>query len=73
MSKEKSPGEFFKEARLKKGWTQKELAEKTGLHWNTIAKIERNVNKPDSESVFKLLEALGIEPSPDLLKKLLSS
>lgn len=72
MSKEVSPGDFFKEARLKKGWTQEELAKNAGLGQNTYPKIERNENKPDAASVFKLLDALGIKQSPELLKMLLN-
>lgn len=72
MNKELSPGDFFKEARLKKGWTQEELANKAGLGQNTYPKIERNENKPDPASVFKLLDALNIKQTPELLKLLLA-
>lgn len=69
-SKDVSPGEFFKEARIKKGWTQDELAEKAGLGQNTYPKIERDENKPEPATVFKLLDALDIEQTPELLKML---
>ncbi len=63
MSKAKTPGEIFKEARLKKGWTQVEVGKKAGLGKNTYPKIERDVNKPDRESIGKLMKVLDIESS----------
>ena len=62
MSKAKTPGEILKEARLKKGWTQDELAKKAGLGQNTYPKIERGVSKPDPASIKKLLKVLDIKP-----------
>lgn len=69
MSKAKTPGEILKEARLKKGLTQDELAKKAGLGKNTYPKIERGISKPDSSSIKKLLKVLDIRPSdiPHLL------
>lgn len=69
MSKSKTPGEILKEARLKKGWTQDELAKKAGLGKNTYPKIERDISKPSSESIKALVKVLDIDPSkiPDLL------
>ncbi len=63
MSKAKTPGEIFKEARLKKGWTQVEVGKKAGLGQNTYPKIERGVTKPDRASIAALVKALDIEPS----------
>lgn len=63
MSKDKTPGEIFKEARLKKGWTQVEVGKRAGLGQNTYPKIERDVNKPDRESIGKLVKVLDINPS----------
>jgi transcriptional regulator with XRE-family HTH domain len=69
MSKAKTPGEILKEARLKKGWTQDELAKKAGLGKNTYPKIERDISKPSPESIKRLVKVLGIDPSkiPHLL------
>jgi len=69
MSKPKTPGEILKEARLAKGWTQDELANKAGLGKNTYPKIERGISKPDPLSIKKLLKVLDIKPSdiPHLL------
>lgn len=63
MSKAKTPGEIFKEARLNKGWTQVEVAEKAGLGDNTYPKIERDISKPSPESIKKLVKVLDIDPS----------
>lgn len=63
MSKAKTPGEIFKEARLKKGWTQVQVAERAGLHWNTVAKIEREQQKPDFSTIKKLARVLNINIS----------
>lgn len=69
MSANKTAGQILKEARLKKGLTQVEVADKADIHPNTYAKIERGENKPSSESVGKLIKVLGIESSkiPNLL------
>ncbi len=63
MSAAKTPGEIFKEARLKKGWTQDEVTKRAGLGKNTYPKIERGVNKPDRDSIGKLMKVLDIDPS----------
>lgn len=54
-------GKVLKEARLKKGLTQGELAEKSGIHPNTYARIERDEQEPGFETVKKLAKALGLK------------
>ncbi len=50
-----------KEFRNQKGWSQQKLAEKTGLSFNTITKIEQGVgNSPTLKTLLKLADALGI-------------
>jgi len=50
-----------KECRKKKGWTQQKLAEKTGLSFNTITKIEQGIgDSPTLKTLLKLSEALEI-------------
>lgn len=61
MSKSKTIGAIFKEARLKKGLTQVEVAEKAGLHWNTIAKVEREEQEPEFATIKKIAKVLGID------------
>ena len=63
MSINKSAGQIFKEARVKKGLTQIELAKESGVYWNTIAKIERGIQVPKSETSEKLAKVLGLKSS----------
>ena len=60
---------ILKEARLKQGLTQVEVAERAGMHSNSYAKIERGESRPETESLGKLVKALKIDPSriPELL------
>lgn len=46
--------------RMELGWTQKELAEKVGLHQESIARIENGGTVPRLDTVFKLAVALGM-------------
>ena len=63
MTTSKTAARIFKEARLKRGLTQVEVANKADLHFNTYAKIERGISKPSPRSIKKLIEALDIESS----------
>jgi len=50
-----------KECRKQKGLTQQKLAEKTGLSFNTITKIEQGIgDSPTLKTLLKLSEALEI-------------
>lgn len=60
MTAQKSAGQIIRNARRKKNLTQVQLAEKIGVHPNTIARIERGVQKPNFSTVKKLATALGI-------------
>ena len=51
----------IKECRKQKGWTQQKLAEKTGLSFNTITKIEQGIgDSPTLKTLIKLTDALGV-------------
>lgn len=63
MSTSKTPGQILKEARLKKGLTQVEVAKKAGMGENTYPKIERGVSKPSPESIKRLMKVLDIDSS----------
>jgi transcriptional regulator with XRE-family HTH domain len=63
MSKAKTTGAIFKEARLKKGLTQVEVAEKAGIHWNTVAKVEREEQEPEFATIKKISKVLGVDIS----------
>jgi DNA-binding XRE family transcriptional regulator len=63
MSKAKTIGAIFKQARLEKGLTQVEVAKKAGIHWNTVAKIEREEQKPEFATIKSIAKVLGIDIS----------
>ncbi len=46
--------------RDEKGWTQKQLAEASGIHTNTIARLERGEHEPAWPLVLALAKALGV-------------
>lgn len=46
--------------RVELGWTQKQLAERVGLHQESIARIENGGTVPRLDTVFKLASALGL-------------
>jgi len=50
-----------KECRKKKGWTQQKLAEKAGLSFNTITKIEQGIgDSPTLKTLIKLADVLEV-------------
>jgi transcriptional regulator with XRE-family HTH domain len=51
----------LKQLRKKTGWSQQKLAEKAGLSYNVITKIEQDVaKKPTIQTMIKLADAFGI-------------
>lgn len=56
----KSAAKLVKDARVAKGLTQTELAKKTGVHSNTIAKIEQGIQQPSYPTIKKLSKVLDI-------------
>ena len=51
----------LKELRKKAGWSQQKLAEKAGLSYNTITKIEQGVaTKPTIQTMIKIADAFKI-------------
>jgi DNA-binding XRE family transcriptional regulator len=61
MSTNKSAAQLFKDARLKKGLTRVELANKAGVYTNTYYKIERGEQKPSYPNIKKLAKALDLD------------
>lgn len=68
----------LKELREAAGLTQKELAEKAGLHLGGVFKLEQGVNEPSWATVRALTRALGVDckafdtdakPQPETPKK----
>ena len=51
----------LKEARIKKGYKQEELAALVGKSKNVISNWERGDNKPDADTLFKLCDILDVD------------
>jgi transcriptional regulator with XRE-family HTH domain len=49
--------------RIELGWTQKELADKVGVHQESVARIENGGTIPRLDTVFRLALALGMKLS----------
>ena len=54
-------GEAVLSARAKKGYTQKQLSEATGIDQSDISKIERGVANPSISTLNKIAMALGMQ------------
>jgi len=53
--------ERLKELRNKAGWSQQQLAEKAGLSYNVITKVEQGAAKnPNIQTIIKLADAFGL-------------
>ena len=51
----------IKELRKKAHWSQQKLAERAGLSYNTITKIEQGAaTKPTIQTMIKIADAFGI-------------
>lgn len=55
-----SIGLRIREARLKKGYSQKELADTSGICIMYISEIERGIKMPSLNTFIKIVEALDI-------------
>jgi len=63
----KNIGKRIKNLREKRHLTQENLAEKAGISQDYLGKIEVCINRPGLKTIFKLAEAMGVEPY-ELLK-----
>ena len=51
----------LKELRAGKGWSQQKLAEKAGLSFNAVTKIEQGLAKhPTLKTLIKIADAFGV-------------
>jgi len=55
-------GDVIRDTRLRLGYTQSQVAEKTGVEVRTIMHIENGKTNPTWEVVFPLIRALEIDP-----------
>lgn len=58
-------GTKIKLERVKRNWSQEELAEKADLSKNSVGAIERGTSSPTVETLAKIADAFGI-PLNDL-------
>jgi len=56
-------GKKIRQLRLAKGWTQEELAERTGLHSTYVGGVERGERNLGLDNILKIARALGEHPS----------
>jgi len=56
---ELSLGEYIRRLRKKKGWQLSTLAEKTGLSYHHLSRIENDSSVPGADSVALIADALG--------------
>jgi transcriptional regulator with XRE-family HTH domain len=63
MNSQQKIGKNLRNARLKAKFTQKELAEKAGVHVNYYARLERGEENPSLETLKKLTKILKIKSS----------
>jgi transcriptional regulator with XRE-family HTH domain len=54
-------GKRIRQLRLKKGWTQEQLAERTNRHWTYIGGIERGERNVTLQVIADIARALGVE------------
>lgn len=53
-------GQRIRESRIKKGYTQQELADRAGIGVVYISEIERGIKMPSLNSFIKIIDALGV-------------
>jgi len=56
-------GQNLKQARLKAGLTQLQMAKKSGVDRATISLIENDREQPRTDTILKLARVLGLSPS----------
>lgn len=63
MSSQNQFGKKIRKTRIVSGMTQKQVADKAGLHVNYIARIERGEENPTYETIEKIVKALKVKSS----------
>lgn len=54
-------GRRVKELRGERGWTQAELAERAGLKFQAVSRLERGGQSPTITTLQKIADAFGVE------------
>lgn len=58
-----SIGNYIKDLRLSKGWSQRQLATKADISNSTLSRLEKNETRPTIEILVSIANALDIDPS----------
>lgn len=53
-------GKVFKDCRKESGLSQKEVAEKLGIHQSNISDWENNISRPDYEKLIELARIYNV-------------
>ena len=53
-------GKFFKECRKESGLSQKEVAERLGIHQSNVSDWENNISRPDYEKLIELANIYNV-------------
>lgn len=61
MSSHVTFGKNLRKARIAANLTQKQVAQKAGLHVNFYARVERGEENPSYASLEKIIKALGVK------------
>lgn len=56
-------GKRIRRARKDRGITQEELADRVGLHYTTISRIERGISNPPVQTINKIARTLRVDMS----------
>ena len=57
-----TPGPLIKRLREEKGWSQRELGRRSGVHHSLISRLESGVqDDTHTQVVLRLAEALGVD------------
>lgn len=54
-------GEIIRAGRLGKNWSQQELADRLGVHKQSVYRWENNQGSPDMETFKKICNVLGLQ------------
>lgn len=58
-----TPGEALKIIREQQGWTQADLAKKTGINQSNLSALENNMRQMGRERAIVLAKALKVHPA----------
>lgn len=56
-------GKRIRKARKERKMSQEELADRVGLHYTTISRIERGISNPPIQTINKIAKTLRVDMS----------